>query len=293
MIKRDYTIIEQMNRTNWKERGLSILISLSFHVVVLFLMIKLVPPIRIYLYRQVADVRIVEPSAMYLPQIAGLSEAQTPGMPTSQPSPVEGLPVQEAVDVPLYEPVPGVVYLKNLAIVRDVEQTAQSFDLIPSPKAKGNFSLGISRKKPELEEREVENTRQDLDFSHYSPSALSSLQFNRLITKKGGGVRDTAVSDRLVGYDITPWVKQVVDKIRNSWTLPPIDASIAIGEVKILIIVGKSGNLISMEIVKASDFPVFDQTTTAAISSSAPFPPLPDDFPLERLEAFLVFEFHE
>ncbi len=283
-----------MNRTNWKERGLSILISLSFHVVVLFLLIKLVPPIRVYLYRQVADVRIVEPSAMYMPRIAGLTEAQTPGGQTSQPSLVEGLPVvQESEDAQLFEPVPGVVYLKNLTIVRDVEQTAQSFDLVPSPKGKGNFSLGISRKKPELEERGEENTRQNLDFSRYSPSVLSSLQFNRLITKKGGGVKDTAVSDRLEGYDITPWVKQVVDKIRNSWTLPPIDASIAIGEVKILIIVDKTGNLISMEIVKASDFPVFDQTTTAAIRSSAPFPPLPEDFPLERLEAYLVFEFHE
>ncbi len=292
-MKRDYTIIEKMNRTNWKERGLSILISLSFHVVVIFFLIKLVPPVRVHLYRQVADVRIVEPSAMYLPRIAGLSEAQTPGGTASQPSPVEGLPVQDAEDAPIVEPDPGVVYLKNLAIVRDVEQTAQSFDLVPSPKTKGSFSLGISRKKPEKEKREEVNTRQDLDFSRYSPSALSSLQFNRLITKKGGGVRDTAVSDRLEGYDIAPWVKQVVDKIRNKWTLPPIDASIAIGEVKILIIVGKTGNLISMEIVKASDFPVFDQTTTAAIRSSAPFPPLPEDFPLERLEAFLVFEFHE
>jgi protein TonB len=101
------------------------------------------------------------------------------------------------------------------------------------------------------------------------------------------------MADRLREYDISPWVKEVVDKIRNTWTLPPIDTSIAMGEVKILIIVGKTGNLIAMDIVKSSDFPVFDQTTTAAIRSSAPFPPLPDDFPSERLEAYLVFEFHE
>jgi TonB family protein len=276
-----------MNRTNLKERGLSILISLSFHAAVLFLLVKLVPPVRVYLYRQVADVRIVEPEMLYL---------QTSG-PSSQQAPLGDLSVQDAEDVPPFEPIPGVVYLKNLDIGPDIELTTESFDLIPSPKRKGNFSLGINRKKPELEERVEEKIHKDLDFSQYNSSALSSLRFNRIMTKKGGGMpsgqMDPAVSGQLEGYDISPWVKQVVDKIRNSWTLPPIDESIALGEVKILIIVGKKGNLIAMEIVESSDFPVFDQTTTAAIRSSAPFPPLPDDFPLERLEAFLVFEFHE
>jgi len=285
-----------MNRANMKERGICILVSLLFHVIVLFLLIKVVPPVRIYLYRQVADVRIVEPETMYLPRIAGLSETQTSG-PSSQQTPLGNLPVQEVEDVQPFEPVPGVVYLKNLDINRNIEQTRKLFNLIPSPKSKESFSLSIDRKKQEYEEQVEEDIHKDLDFSKYSSQSLSSLHFNRIITKKGGGASTgqqyPSISDQLEGYDITPWVKQIVDKIRNNWNLPPIDESIALGEVKILIIIGKKGNLVVMEIVESSDFPVFDQTTTAAIRSSAPFPPLPDDFPSERLEAFLVFEFHE
>jgi TonB family protein len=285
-----------MNRANMKERGISILVSVLFHVAVLFLLIKLVPPVRIYLYRQVANVRIVEPRTMYLSRITGLFETQTSGSPSPQMS-SEDLSVRGTEDWQQIEPDPGVVYLKNLNIGRDVEQTTESFDLIPSPKSEGSFSLGIGQKKPEYEVRVEEDTRKDLDFSKYNTPALSSLRFNRIMTKKGGGVPsgqiDPGVSDQLEGYDITPWVKQVVDKIRNNWTLPPIDESIALGEVKILIIIGKSGNIVAMEIVESSDFQVFDQTTTAAIRSSTPFPPLPVNFPSERLEAFLVFEFHE
>ena len=286
-----------MNRTNMKERGISILVSLFFHAAVLFLLIKLVPPVRVYLYRHAADVHIVSPERMYIPRIAGLSdEIQTFG-PSSQQTPIGDLSVQEVEDVQLFEPDPGVVYLKNLEIGRNIEQTRERFDLISSPKSKGSFSLIIDRKKPEYEERGEENIQKDLDFSKYNPPALSSLRFNRIITNKEGGVSsgqiDTDVLDRLEGYDITPWVKQVVDKIRNNWTIPPIDESIALGEVKILIIIGKKGNLVAMEIVESSDFQVFDQTTTEAIRSSAPFPPLPDDFPSELLEASIVFEFHE
>ena len=127
--------------------------------------------------------------------------------------------------------------------------------------------------------------------------ALSSIPFDRIITKKRGevltGPIDPDVSNQLGAYDITPWVIQVVDKIRNNWNPPPIDESLALGEVKIRLIIGKEGNLITAEIVEPSNFYVFDQTTTAAIRSSAPFPPLPFEFPSDRLEAFLVFEFHE
>jgi TonB family protein len=234
---------------------------------------------------------------MYIPRIAGLSDEIQTSRPSSQQMPLGDLSVQEMADVQTFEPDPGVVYLKNLDIGPNIEQTRERFDLIPSPKSKGSFSLSIDRKKPEYEEQGEEAIRKDLDFSKYSTSALSSLRFNRIITNKEGGISsghiDPDVSDQLEGYDITPWVKQVVDKIRNNWTLPPIDESIALGEVKILIIIGKKGNLVAMEIVESSDFQVFDQTTTWAIRSSAPFPPLPDDFPSERLEAFLVFEFHE
>lgn len=285
-----------MNRTNLKERGISILASLLFHAAVFLFLIKVVPPVRVYVYRQVADVRIVSPEAMYFPRT---------GLPPQQILP-EDLSVRRDEELQQVEPDPGVVYLRNLDIGRDIRRnrerqdfsgTIPQFDLLPLPKSKEGFSLEIGRKKSESEELVEKDIREDVDFSKYSTPALSSLRFNRIMTRKGEGVPPSRLNQSIVnqpeGYDITPWVMEVVDKIRNNWTLPPIDESIPMGEVKIYIVIGKQGNLVAMEIVESSDFQVFDQTTTGAVRSSTPFPPLPDDFPLDRLEAYLVFQFNE
>ena len=283
-----------MDQINIRERGVSILVSLLFHVAIIFLLIKVVPPVRVNLYRQVADVRIVSPERMYLPRIAGLSEEIQTSGELSQSIPNEELSVPDKEDLPQLEsPEPGVVYLRNLAIGRDTERrdfsvTTPSFDLVPSPKTEDGFSLDIGQKQSESEEM--------LDLSEYNSPALSSLRFDRIMTRKGG-ISSRQLNRNVLGqqeeYDIAPWVKGVVDKIRNNWMLPPIDESLAIGEVKIHVIFGKQGEIISMKIVESSDFQAFDRTAMGAISSGVPFPPLPDDFPSDRLEAYLLFQFNE
>jgi len=295
-----------MNRTNLKERGFSILASLLFHVAVLFVLIKVVPPVRIYVYRQVADVRIVSPETIYLARMEEFSEEiQTSGFLPQQTLP-EDLSVRREEDLQRVEQDPGVVYLRNLGIGRDIKRnrerqdfsgTIPQFELLPLPKSKGGFSLEIGRMKSESEELGEKDVREDVDFSKYSTPALSSLHFNRVVTQRGKGGPSNRINQQVIsqqeGYDITPWVREVVDKIRDNWTLPSIDDSIAMGEVKIYIVIGKQGNLVAMEIVESSDFQAFDQTTTGAIRSSTPFPSLPDNFPFDRLEAYLVFQFNE
>jgi TonB family protein len=191
---------------------------------------------------------------------------------------------------------PGVVYLKNMTFGRAVEKpdasrTIPSFDLVPSPRAESGFSLGIDRKKAEADETEAE-----MDLSVFDTPALSQVQFDRILTRKEDGSFGRHAQDEVeqrIRYDIAPWVKGVVDKIRNNWKVPPIDESIAIGEVKLHVVFGKKGELVSMAIMKSSNFETFDRTAMGAIRSSAPFSPLPDDFPSARLEAFLVFQFNE
>jgi TonB family protein len=175
--------------------------------------------------------------------------------------------------------------------------TIPRFELVPSPKIERRFSLAIDRERKETEEPAGEDSRKDVDFSQFNSPAVDSLRFNHITTRRGEriptGQQNQMETDRPVGYDIAPWAKDVVDRIRNNWTLPPIDESIAMGEVKVFIAIGKQGSLIALEIVKTSEFSVFDRTTAAAIRSSIPFPPLPEDFPYDRLEAYLVFQFHE
>jgi TonB family protein len=290
---------KHMSRTSRNEKGISLLVSVLFHLGLLFLLIELVPPVRLYLFRHAADVRIVDPETVFIPRIAGVATPVplTPGSSSPQIF-SEGPIARGTEDRQQLEANPGVVYLKNVSFGRDVGGATESFDLVPSSKSEGSFSLAISRKKPgnEEEERTGPDTHKDVDLSKYSAPAMSPFRFNRIVTNKGGGqsgLIDPEINDQQEGYDIAPWVKEVVDRIRNNWTPPPIGESMALGKVKILIVIGKQGHLVDMKIVESSDFHIFDQTTMAAIRSSTPFPPLPVDFPAERLEAFLVFEFHE
>jgi TonB family protein len=283
-----------MNCANMKEKGISLLASLLFHLVLLFVLIRLVPPVRVILFRHAADVRIVEPGVVLFPRMEGSSEVLSSGS-TSPPISSENLSLHGSEVRQRIDLSPGIVYLKNLNMGRSGMQTTENFHLIPSPKREGTLSLGIGRKEPNYEKEEEERTRSNLDFSAFNVPPLSSLKFNKIVTNKKGIIpsRGMDVAQRLEEYDLAPWVKQVVDKIRNNWIPPPIDASLAIGEVRVLFVVGKKGDLVDLKIVAPSLFSVFDQTTLAAIRSSVPFPPLPQDFPDEILEAYLVFEFHE
>jgi TonB family protein len=269
-------------------------VSFLFHAVLLFVLIKLDPQVKFYLFRHVAEVRIAEPGVISYPRIAELPDPPSSGLPS--PGASSGHFAEQVAEVPeQFEPMPGVVYLKNLSLGKAGEQTAEVFDLVPTPKREGKFFLRIGRKESSSVKKEEAETRMDLGFRPSQPLALSNLPFNRIITDKKGVMSSMRmdVAAYLEDYALAPWVKQVVDKIRNSWRPPPIEESIAIGEVKILFIVGKKGNLIDLKILEPSDFPIFDQTATAAIRSSAPFLPLPPDFPDQKLEAHLIFEFHE
>ncbi len=295
-----------MNGTTLKERGISLLVSLAFHAILLIFLVKIIPPVRGYFFRNVADVRIVSPETVFIPRIYELfGDTQATGATSPEPS-FEDTSVQALEGAGRVEPDPGIVYLKNLDLgralagIRDRTDPAEMmprFDLVPSPKSEGGFSLGIGRRETESDEAAGKEGIKDLDLSRHQNSALESLRFDRIISRDQKNNPSARLSQALIdqpgGFDLTPWVREVVDKIRDNWILPPIDESIAMGEIKVLITIGKQGDLVAMEVLDPSDFPAFDQTTLEAIRSSVPFPVLPDDFPFERIEALLVFQFHE
>ena len=295
-----------MNGTTLKERGISLFVSLAFHAILLIFLVKIIPPVRGYLFRNVADVKIVSPETVFIPRIYELFEdTQAIGV-TSPESSFEDPSAQSLEGASWVDPDPGIVYLRNLDFGRSLAgirgrinpaEMMPRFDLVPSPRSEGGFSIGIGRKNKESDEAAAKEGGGDLDLGRYQNSALDSLRFDRVISRNQKNNPSARLSQALIdqteGYDLIPWVREIVDKIRDNWILPSIDESIAMGEVRVLITIGKQGGLVAMEIVAPSDFPVFDQTTLEAIRSSVPFPALPDDFPSERIEAFLVFQFYE
>jgi TonB family protein len=294
------------DKSEIKLKGISLALSIFFHIGFLFFLIKISPPIKIYLYQEVAEVRIVSPEKIYIPRMdrfhetsltSEISPQASLGEPSS-PSGRESLPERERRD--------SQVYMPNLSISRNMENFRKyqpfsegitPFGLIASSGKQSDFTLGIRGKELKPPDTAEDAPKGQLNLSGYS-NDLSSIQFNRITYRKGiPGTRASrlgqGVLDATEKYDLSPWVKEVVDKIRNNWTVTPIKESLAIGEVKIFLSVSKDGELLRLEILNSSKLVLFDESALEAVESSLPFPPLPVEFPYEKLEALLVFQFNE
>jgi len=92
-------------------------------------------------------------------------------------------------------------------------------------------------------------------------------------------------------YDLSPWADKVIALIQNLWRLDAAQNGEPRGRLEVRIAVGRDGSLKTIDIIRSSDDEGLDRAAVRAVESNLPFPPLPDDFPLERLEFTLVFEY--
>jgi len=256
------------------------------------------------MYQEVAEVRIVSPGKIYMPRmdrypevsaVSGISPQESLGEPSSIVG-KEGFSEGETGEGQ-----------HNLSIRKNMDSTLKDpafsgwvlpFRLDASSGKNSDFTLRVGGKELEDTDEFEGESKDKLNLSDFYSGGLSSIQFNRIKSRKDiRGTRTSRLEQSVFNYsenyDISPWVKEVVDKIRNSWSVPPIKESLAMGEVKIYISVSKNGELLSLEILNSSVFVLFDETALEAVQSSLPFPPLPDGFPYEKLEALLVFQFNE
>jgi len=103
-----------------------------------------------------------------------------------------------------------------------------------------------------------------------------------------GGVN---VPDNIRRYDFSPWANEVVGRIQMAWSLLPYGGGTWNGEVGVLVMVSKAGELLSAEIKVSSNVDLLDRVALAALRSAAPLPALPEDFPNSSLEMYLLFKY--
>lgn len=94
------------------------------------------------------------------------------------------------------------------------------------------------------------------------------------------------------GYDITPWAKRMVYRVKKNWIFPPASLYGLKGAVGIFVLIERDGAVSRVFIRKTSAVRPFDQAAFNAIELSAPLPPLPDDYPRENLAAYLLFYYN-
>ncbi len=256
------------------------------------------------MYQEVAEVRIVSPEKIYIPRIdryldsgsvSGILSHESPGEPSSSVG-EEGFSESEMGEG---QANPSIrMNMDNMAQVPSSSGWVLPFRLDVSSGKSSSFTLGIGNKELKATDEFEGEPKDKLNLSGSHSGGLTSIQFNRIKSRKDiRGTRASRLEQRILdyteSYDISPWVKKVVDRIRNNWSVPPIKESLAMGEVKIFISVKKSGELLDLEIMDSSILVQFDETALEAVQSSLPFPPLPDEYPYEKLEALLVFQFNE
>lgn len=95
------------------------------------------------------------------------------------------------------------------------------------------------------------------------------------------------------GYNIAPWAKVVMALLQKNWQLPSSDRAKSTGRVGVTIIVEKSGTLSTLRLIDSPNDQILVRAALDAITRSLPLPQLPEDYPGLRLEAYLLFDYHE
>jgi len=138
------------------------------------------------------------------------------------------------------------------------------------------------------------------DFSKYlgtvkGPTATAGSPGGQPGSGGGGGAvgppRGSPAPPNIVRYDFTPWANEVMTKVQKNWSLGQDAFAGYIGEVGVTVMMTKAGELLAVEIGESSKIDLLDQAAVKAVRLSAPFPPLPPDFPNSSLEMYLVFQY--
>lgn len=103
------------------------------------------------------------------------------------------------------------------------------------------------------------------------------------------GSQRVGISIPLKGFDLAPWAVTVVDRIQRFWDLPAVAGVPGEAAIRIVVVIKKSGELDSIEILEKTSAEALDRAALQALRASLPFPALPEDFPGDLLE--IHFEF--
>ena len=126
------------------------------------------------------------------------------------------------------------------------------------------------------------------------PSPTANTQQSTTIPSSGGGIE--VLSDTM-GVNFEPYLKRLVPIVKEHWytllpqtVFPPVNKS---GTVVIEFAVMKDGAVAGMKLADSSGDPSLERASWGAVTASAPFPPLPQEFKGEFLRLRFVFCYND
>jgi TonB family protein len=94
------------------------------------------------------------------------------------------------------------------------------------------------------------------------------------------------------GYDFGPYMNQVLNKVRNNWSIPDLARFGARGRVVIDFTITKNGDVVDCHIISESGERSLDGAAKSAIDSSNPFQRLPSGFSGNELQLRFGFYYN-
>ena len=301
------------DRPSPRDRALGLLVTLLFHAVLGFLIYEYRFTVRILPLSKgsVRTVVIVPPLNVAIPKVVGgRGLADLPGGPSEggQPGPAakpagKSRPEPEA---PAGEPGPPGEAGRDAG--GGTVPPPGSGSAIPSLSSKFQQSIAIHGKSGLTIPLAPPGTPAGTpgivggaplpDFSNYSRGAYRGGVGGYGTGGRGGGTgggdsggggQRVGMSIPLKGYDLMPWATAVIDRIQLNWALPAVPEVPNDAKISMIVIIKKTGELDSIEILEGTTVEVLDRAALEAIRGALPFPALPADFPGDLLE--ITFEF--
>jgi TonB family protein len=291
------------NRPGIFNHGISLLVSLLIHAGVLYFLAAHFVTVRIIDFKEpVTQVVIVPPPPLELPK-----RAQNPA---NLPAVIEGFPeflpsrtlpreagLQPQDVTTLEEPS------EPAAIEAFEPKFSEGFRLDQTPPGKPGIASADRLRLPLTDRKKggadalsrTPAPPKDVDWRKYLSSSPAGGRWSYHGSSVGGkrvrgdlrGRMTTSASVKR--YNLASWASKVVEAIQKNWDIPPTRPANPDAAVEIVIVIQKSGQVSSMEVLASSEDRSFDQAARFAVELSAPLPPLPDDFPAASLEIAFVF----
>ena len=278
--------------------------SFLFHAAVIILVILLFKPVEFHVYEKVTPVFIAPPVKLPLSSLDRLfSEGEGPWPETAgregQPEPSgagEGRGAgTDLAGMPIRALEPGAASKGGTASLPP--EMVSKFRLDPSQKEESRFTLNINPEQKQTSEPGGQAMLDTIDVrSILQKNALTARPLRTYPPGKpriGLPSRGRSAAGLAVEYDISPWAEDAVARIQRNWLIPAVNGDYEKRAVEITVVIAKSGELLSASIRNSSSKSYLDAAALNAIKMSTPFPALPEDFPLERLEADLLFQYYE
>ena len=289
---------------------LAVLITALFHVVLGFLIyfgrftVKIVPVSK---KEEVRDVVLVPPLKVTIPKVVGgRGLASEPGAapgPPGQPGPAKPAEKPEAASEIAEAGPPGAPPGGGTApppgAASAIPSLSSKFQQSIAIHGRSELTIPLAPPGTPPGPPGISSPAPLPDFSKYSRGVTGGGGYG---TGRGGvgtggggggGRQRIGVSIPLKGYDLLPWATLVIDRLQLHWNLPSVLALPEKAKVSFIVVVKKSGELDSIEILEGTTVEVLDRAALEAIRASLPFPALPDDFPGDLLEMTFEFAYNE